>query len=203
ILEAKRDYAGAREHMAQYLVLDSKAADAAVVQSHMENLGRPQAQDEKEPQLELPVVAQSAGAGEAWVPGGMKALAAIVHMDGPPTYFGFFPDYCRAIIREVSVGSSSGIPQFGEVLKAYLAAVSELAGLGERRDDGTLITLSLATGDSRKHAERVLRLLGWKLGQRDSSTTVEPGDQPEDGLHQVIPVALGIDQIRMQETLEG
>jgi VWFA-related protein len=133
----------------------------------------------------------------------MKALAAVVHMDGPLTYFGFFPNYCRAIIQEVSVGSSQGTPQFGQVLKTYLAVVSELAGLGERRDDATQITLSLANDESRKRTERVLRLLGWKLGQRDSSTTVEPGDQPEDGLHQVIPVALGIDQIRMQETLEA
>jgi len=202
ILEARRDYTGAREHMAQYLTLDPKASDAFVIQSRIENLGRPQPQN-SEPQLELPAVPRSAGAGEAWVPGGMKALAAVVHLDEPLTYFGFFPNYCRAIIREVSVGSSQGTPQFQQVLRTYLAVVSELAGLGERRDDGTLITLSLATDESRKHTERVLRLLGWKLGQRDSSTTVEPGDQPEDGLHQVIPVALGIDQIRMQETLEA
>ena len=33
--------------------------------------------------------------------------------------------------------------------------------------------------------------------------TVEPGDQPEDGLRQAIPAAFGIDEIGMQETLEA
>jgi len=202
ILEARQDYTAAREHLAQYVTLNPKASDVSVVQSRIDNLGRPQPGN-SEPQMEMPAVARSAGVGEAWVPGGMKALAAVVHLDGPLTYFEFFPNYCRAIIREVSVGSSQGTPQFGQTLKTYLAVISELATLGEHRDGGTLITLSLATDESRKRTERILRLLGWKLAQRDSSTTVEPGDQPEDGLHQVIPVALGIDQIRMQETLEA
>jgi len=59
-----------------------------------------------------------------------------------------------------------------------------LSQFGERRDDGTRITLSLATDERRRQTERVLWLLGWKLSQRDSSVTVEPGDQPEDGQRQ-------------------
>src|SRR5579864_1035167 len=43
ILEARHDYAGAREHLLQYLALDSTAADAAEVRTRIENLGRPQA----------------------------------------------------------------------------------------------------------------------------------------------------------------
>jgi Ca-activated chloride channel family protein len=210
ILEAKQDYTGAREHMLQYLTLDSKAADAAEVRSRMENLGRPQAPSTedaqegiKDLQLELVAATPFAGAGEAWVPGGMKAMTAIVHLEEPVTYFGFFSNYCRAIVREASVGASSGAPQFIQSLRVYLAAVSEMAPLGERGDDGTRITLSLATDERRRQSERILRLLGWKLGQRDSSVTVEPGDQPEDSLRQAIPAALGIDEIRMQETLEA
>ncbi len=202
ILELKHDYAGAREHMLQYLTLDSKAVDAGDVRSRVENLGRPQP-EKVEPQLELVSAIPAAGAGEAWVPGGMKAMAAIVHLEEPVTYFGFFSNYCRAIVREVSVGTTSGSPQFIQTVRVYLAAVSELAPLGERHDDGTLITLSLATDDQRRQSERILRLLGWKLGQRDSSVTVEPGDQPEDGLRQAIPAAFGIDEIRMQEALEA
>ena len=202
ILEAKHDYAGAREHLLQYLTLDSKADDAAEVRSRMENLGRSQAQD-AEPQLELATVVPSAGAGEAWVPGGMKAMAAIAHLDEPLTYFGFFANYCHAIVREVSLGASTGKPQFIQTVRTYLAAVSEMARLGERRDDGTLITLSLATDERRKQTERILRLLGWKLGQRDTSVIVEPGDQPADGLRQAVPAAFGIDEITMQETLEA
>ncbi len=205
ILEAKGDYAGAREHLAQYLALDSKPADAAEIRARMENLGRPQPPQQAATELALePQVAKSSsGIEEAWVPGGMKAMAAIANLDEPLTYFGFYSNYCRAIIREVSIGTSQGKPQFIQTLRAYLASIAEMSPLGERNDDGTKITLSLATDERRRTTDRVLRLMGWKLSQKDSSVTVEPGDQPEDGLRQAIPRALGIDEIRMQETLES
>jgi VWFA-related protein len=130
-------------------------------------------------------------------------MAAIVHLDEPLTYFGFYSNYCRAIVREVSVGTTLGKPQFIQTLRTYLATISEMSQLGERGDDGTRITLSLATDNRRKQTERVLRLLGWKLGQKDTAVTVEPGDQSEDSLRQAIPAALGIDEIHMQEELEA
>jgi VWFA-related protein len=206
ILEAKGDYPGAREHLTQYLTLDSKPADAAEVRARMENLGKPRSPSQagvQEPQLELQVTRSTSGTGEAWVPGGMKAMAAIVHLDEPLTYFGFYSNYCRAIVREVSVGTTLGKPQFIQTLRTYLATISEMSQLGERGDDGTRITLSLATDNRRKQTERVLRLLGWKLGQKDTAVTVEPGDQSEDSLRQAIPAALGIDEIHMQEELEA
>ena len=205
ILEAKGDFPGAREHLEQYLTLDSKPADAEQVRARVENLGKPRASQEaiSEPQLELKVTKSAAGVEEAWVPGGMKAMAAIAHLDEPLTYLGFYSNYCRAIVREVSVGSTKGKPQFIQTLRTYLATISEMSQLGERSEDGTRITLSVATDDRRRQTERVLRLLGWKLGQKDSAVTVEPGDQPEDGLRQAIPGALGIDEIHMQEELEA
>ncbi|HEY2842964.1 MAG TPA: VWA domain-containing protein, partial [Bryobacteraceae bacterium] len=209
ILEAKGDYAGAREHMAQYLALDLKPADAEQIRARMDNLGKPRTLAASgsqtgvlEPRLEVPVTKSSSGTGEAWVPGGMKAMAAIAQLEEPITHFGFFSNYCRAIVREISIGTTRERPQFIQTLRTYLAAVTEMAQLGERGEDGTRITLSLAD-DRRKETERVLRLLGWKLGQKDSSVTVEPGDQPEDGPRQAIPPALGIDEISMQETLEA
>ena len=210
ILEARGDYTGAREHMSQYLALDSKAADAAEVRARMDNLGKPQPpaqagsqQARLAPRLQLQATKSSSGIQEAWVPGGMKALAAIAHLDEPLTYFGFYSNYCRAIVGEVSIGTTTGRPQFIQTLRTYFASISEMSPLGERSEDGTRITLSLATAEQRLQTERVLRLMGWKLGQKDSSVTVEPGDQPEDGLRQAIPGALGIDEIQMQETLEA
>src|SRR5579872_3854941 len=206
ILEAKGDFPAAREHLTQYLAMDSNATNAAEVRTRMENLGKPRATSQETPlvpRLELQVTKSSSGIEEAWVPGGMKAMAAIVHLDKPVTYFGFYSDYCRAIVREVSVGSAQGKPQFIQTLRTYLATISELSQLGERSEEGTRITLTLATDDKRRETERVLRLLGWKLGQKDSAMTVEPGDQPEDGLRQAIPTALGIDEIQMQEELEA
>jgi Ca-activated chloride channel family protein len=206
ILEAKGDYTGSREHMMQYLDLDSKADDAADIRNHLANLGRPAAGPRAEviePTLQVQTIKSESGTGEAWVPGGMRAMAAIAHLDEPVTYFGFFSNYCHAIIREVSLGSNDGRPQFIQTLRAYLAAIPELSQLGEGSDGSTKITLSLATDDRRRQTERVLRLLGWKLGQKDSAVTVEPGDQAEDSLRQAIPRALGIDEIGMQEALEA
>lgn len=205
ILESKRDYAGAREHMTQYLALDPKSNDAGEIRSRIENLGKtpagPQPEFE-EPRLEAQTPARLGVAGDAWVPGGIKALASIVHMDETPTYFGFYSNYCRAILKEITVGAE-GKPRFIQTLRMYLAAVSEMGQLGERRDDGTRITLSLATDEQRRQTEGVLRLLGWKLSQHDSSVAVEPGDEPNDGLRQAIPAALDIDEIGMQEALEA
>src|SRR5262249_44721735 len=129
ILEAKGDFPGAREHLTQYLTLDSKATDVATVRTHMENLGKPRTASDgaaSVPLLELQVAKSSKGIEEAGVRGGMKALAAIVHLDPPLTYFGFYSDYCRAIVREVSVGSTQGRPQFIQTLRTYLAAISEM-----------------------------------------------------------------------------
>ncbi len=201
ILEAKSGLAEAREHLLEYLVLSPRAADAAAVRSRLENLGKTPLEN-SQPALEIETAAVSTNAGEAWVPGGMKALAAMVHMQDPPTRFSFFSSYCQSIVHEVSIGAS-GFPQFIPALRLYLATVSELSQLGERREDGTSLTLSLSTEERRKQSERVLRLLGWKLGQRDSRITVEPGDQADDGLRQTIPAALEIDEIQMQEALEA
>src|SRR5581483_7592660 len=201
ILEAKKDLAEAREHLLQYLALSPRAADAATVRSRLENLGKAPAGN-LPPAIEIETAVVSTSAGEAWVPGGMKALAAMAHMEETPTHFGFFSAFCRAIIRESSVGAS-GVPQLIPALRVYLGAVAELSQLGERREEGTLLRLSLSTDERRRKAERILRLLGWKLGQRDSHVTVEPGEQADDGLRQTIPAALGIDEVRMQETLES
>ena len=50
ILEAKGDSAGAKEHFAKYLELDSGAADIQAVRAHIANLG--QTADSSEPELE-------------------------------------------------------------------------------------------------------------------------------------------------------
>jgi Tfp pilus assembly protein PilF len=51
ILEAKGDVAGAKEHMANYLKLESAPPDVDLVRGHIDNLGKPQASD-VDPELE-------------------------------------------------------------------------------------------------------------------------------------------------------
>ena len=204
ILEGKRDYAGAGEHMRNYLALEPKASDAAAVRARMENFGKAEA-TVVAPELALAPSNTLANVdlsqnGEAWVPGGMKALAAAAHIHGDVSYQSFFAEYCRALVRETSPNSAEGISQFGPTLQAYMATVSELARLGERRDETTVITLALGSDAHRKDSERILALLGWKLAGTDS---LEPGDRAADSVRQILPAYFGIDEIAMQEALEA
>ncbi len=53
ILDAKGDYAGAREHIAKYLALDPKTPDAELISGYLGVLGKPEGQGVN-PDLELP-----------------------------------------------------------------------------------------------------------------------------------------------------
>ena len=203
ILAAKLDNAGAAEHMRKYLDLEPKAANAGSVRSWIEGLGKPPAAETAD-ELPLDTTGLDLGAdGEAWVPGGMKALAALAHFTEAPAYRNFFLDYCRALVRETSISESQSYLHFTVFLQAYMAAVSELSSLGQRRGDATVLTLLLATEAQRKNTGRILSLLGWKLVEKEGAVSVEPGDQAADGFRQPIPALLGIDEIDMQEALES
>ena len=199
ILEARKDYPSASEHMRLYLKLEPKAPDAPAVLARLENLGKPESADVAG---ELDAVLPNLPVGEeAWVPGGLKAFAAIAHVQETPTWSNFFLEYCRALVRETMPANDTAIPDFAATVEAYIAAVSELTRLGVQRGDLSVVTLSLATEADRKKAEKILPLLGWRLVQRDGPFSIEPGDHPTDVLRQPIPAALGIDEITMEETL--
>jgi VWFA-related protein len=202
ILAARSDYDGARGHMQRYLELDPRAADAAEVRERMNNLGKAGTGGTTMPALPgMNTVVDSTG--EAWVPGGMKALAKMANMPREPAYQTFYEEYCRSIGRELTVGTSQGIPRYAQALRAFLASATELIQLGEKRDEVTVIRISAADGEQRQRAVRVLGLLGWTLEETNGTVHVEPGYRPEDGLLQTVAAALGIDQIAMQESLQS
>ncbi len=202
ILEARAEYDGAREHMQRYLDLDPRAADAADIRDRMSNLGKATTGAPAAPTLEALSTAVDA-AGEAWVPGGMKALAMMASMPREPTYQTFFEEYCRSIGRELSVGTGQGIPKYTQSLRAFLASVTELIPLGEKRGETAVIRISAADRERRQQAQRVLALLGWTLEERNGTIHAEPGYRPEDALLQTVASALGIDQIGMQVSLQS
>jgi Ca-activated chloride channel family protein len=203
ILEARHDGAGATEHLTKYLELDPKAANADLVRAHIPNIGKTGATP-LDPETELAVAdAPFAPAGETWIPGGMKALARIAHIEKTPSYQNFFADYCRAVVAEISTWTSKGFPDYIPKVRAYLGAMAELENLGERRGDSTLITLSLDGETQRANTERILPLLGWRLIQKGGALSVEPGDRAADGLLQEIPAAFGVDEVEMQKTLQA
>ena len=201
IEEAKRNYSVAGEHMREYLRLEPKAGDADAVRARIDNLGKSTATDVGSV-LDASDV-QLAPAGETWVPGGIKALAAMAGLKETPPYASFFHDFCQAIAAQAAPADGEVIPGYYAGLQAFMSAVVDLAALGEKRGDGALVTLSLTGDEARTRAQRALQLLGWKATPENGGYRVEPGDQPADGLRQAIPAALGIDEIAMKEALEA
>lgn len=203
ILATKADYAGAREHLGRYLELEPRAADAAAIRARMAALENPQSTGSSAAvEIAALAIQTEASGGEAWVPGGMRALAAIAHMKTEPSYRTFFADYCRTLGEEVSVGTAQGYPRFTENLRGFLSTTSQLLDLGERRGDRTVIKLSAAPA-SLDMTARVLKMLGWTLTERDGAVRVEPGHRAEDAIPQNVASALGIDQIGMEQALES
>jgi Ca-activated chloride channel homolog len=204
-LAAKGDYDSARQHLNHFLELMPSVPNIEELKAYIESLGKTDMAKAPRPEVilgayELP----SAGVpGDAWVPGGRKALAQVAGLKDASSYENFFADYCRTLAREMTVGTSQGIPGYLETVRTYMATVTDLLPLGQRNGDTTTVTLSLASDSQRKAAERVLPMLGWKLVSKDGWFTVEPGDQASDGPRQHIPRLFGIDEVSMQETLEA
>src|ERR1700732_1923883 len=90
--------------------------------------------------------------GDAWVPGGIKAFAAMAHLQSTPAPQDFFLEYCRALIREQSPWNRVRPPGYTSALQAYIATVAELQRIGEGHPEGhpeghgdaTMVTISLA-----------------------------------------------------------
>jgi VWFA-related protein len=201
VLSAKHDYTGASSHLQQYLRLEPKAADAEAVRTRIANLGKPEI---AAPPAELETLSMSLPpAGEAWVPGGMRALAKAARIPTPVSFESFFVDYCQARVRFASPDSSQSLTGYLRGLRGYFAAMAELSLAGERRDGRTVITLTLAAGPRRQETGRVLRALGWRAVIADGVISVEPGTEEADGARQPILAMLGVDEIALKEALEA
>ncbi len=200
ILEAQRDYSAAAEHYRRYLDLEPAAGNGEAVRMRIAVMGKP-GSAETRPELDVDLNVKAVA--PALVPGGMKALAVIAHVEGPLTEHDFFERYCRALIRYMEPSESVGIPGYLESMRAYFAALPELTSLGEQHDGRTIVTLSLSTASHRNQTQRVLSLLGWRLLQVDGSLRVKLSETASDVPKQRIGAALGIDEIAMQQALEA
>jgi len=201
ILAAKKDYAGAETHLREYLAIEPKAADADTVRTRIANLGKPEPAGAP---AELEAANLSlAPAGEAWVPGGMRALAKAARISKPVSFDDFFAEYCRTRVRLASPDSSQSLTGYLRSLRSYFAAMQELSAAGERHEGRATITLTLAPGPGREETERVLRALGWQVAASGGMASVEPGTTAGDGARQPIFAMLGVDEIAMKEALEA
>ncbi len=199
VLAAKDDPDGSAEHFKKYLELVPQAKDAASVRAYLEHTG-----------LALPVAAETEMApglidpnlpttGDAWVPGGISALAKAAHLKTAATYETFFLEYCRAIVAETSKSNNMRTPGYVSNLQAYMAAVAELTRLVERQGDKSIISLSLPDPKTRQ----ILALMGWKVVEEDGALRLEPGGQDADGPRQRIWAAFDLDEVTMQQDLQA
>jgi hypothetical protein len=143
-----------------------------------------------------------ASAGQAWVPGGRRALAAVARMQGVPSPENFFLEYGRTVAAQTSRLNPDPIAGYAAAVTAFVSSVAELTDLGERREGRAIVRLSLVP-ESQAKTQRILALLGWRSCERNGKPSIEPGDQPADGPRQHIPPALGIDELAMRSTLEA
>ena len=205
VLWAKGDRQGSVEHLKRYLNQAPGASDAATLRAFLESAQIAVAFPELAPGDSLADSAETnlPSTGEAWVPGGMAALAAIARLKAAPTHENFFLEYCTAIAIETSRANYMRTPGYQANLGAYMTAVAELSRLGENRGDKALLTLSLADPQSTANTRQILNLLGWKLEQQDGVPRPEPGDDSADGPRQQVLRAFGIDEVAMQQTLEA
>jgi VWFA-related protein len=186
---------GARDDWKQFLELAPASPKAAIVTAKLEELNRGARPAPSAGDLLAPAAEPEFQAGiEAWVPGGIQALAAVVRLPSTPAPAVFFREYCHAIAFQTSRWNERPIPGFAATLTAYLTSVAGLTALGQPKGDVVEVAFSL----SDPKAVRILALLGWRL--RDKA--IEPGEEPVDGLRQQVPRALGIDVFAMQEALQ-
>jgi tetratricopeptide (TPR) repeat protein len=130
VYEARHELELAAAHMRTYLAQHPHSADYNVVSERLANLG-------KQPLAELADAVTSEdlrppSTGEAPVPGGMKAFAAIAGIRETPSYHDFFLQYCRAIAA-TEPGVENQTVDATPAINAFVAAVGELEQLGERR----------------------------------------------------------------------
>ena len=204
---AKGDRQAAAVHFRSYLQAAPAGSNAELAKQQLEQLDRPEPVIAAQP-LPATILRQSVEPevvprGEATVPGGRRALAAVAGMHAVPAPDDFFLEYCRAITTQNSRLTENPMTGFLPALRAYTAAVPELAALAEPRDGRATITVSLAAGANAERSERILKLLGWRITRRSGTVRVEPGEEPADGPRHRMVRALGVDDLGMKQELEA
>ena len=194
ILEAKGDLSGAGQHLRNYAQQHPHAKDVAAVNDRLANLGKAPLADLSSEIDTLDL--RAATAGESPVPGGIKAFSAVAQLKDDPSYDDFFLDYSRAIVQ--------GGPTRDAIdeVRIFIATVTALEALGERRDEATSVRLSLDTDEHVRKTREILAQSGWKLVLKGDQYSLEPGDRPHDGLRQWALVCLGVDELALKQAMQ-
>lgn len=133
------------------------------------------------------------------IPGGVDALAFIVHSTNNVTSETFLLDYCRAgLLLQLDPKSAEY-----RAFRSYFSRIAELESLGVRHNKYVIITLSNSTKESRRTTEKVLNLLGISMIANKGSLTVTRAEKKGAAQKQDTISALAIDDIGMADAFKN
>jgi VWFA-related protein len=204
ILAEGEDRRSAATHLRKYLDLAPKTPEADDARARIRTLesglsAEASAYADGSPASDPSSSLSPEAAAEFAVPGGMRALAAMTLLKSTPAPARFFLEYCRAIAAEAGTAGHGDTPDFMETVTTYFAVVAELSRLAEKGADR--LTISTDTVSNYERAVSALKSLGWKLTSEKGAFVVEPSDLAADASRQLIPVALGMDEVEMAKSL--
>lgn len=198
ILEAKGDYEAAAKDLRSYLAANPRTREAAAISQRIENLG-------KEPPADLSgeltnLDLNLAATGEAQVPGGIKAFAAIAQLPAVPGPHDFFLAYCRAI--------TAGRPDWPnrtledqQAIVGFIPAMYALESMAERTGHGALVRISTNGEAAMRRTRAILDELGWKLAASGNGYALEDGIRKDAALRQRALAVLGVEELDLRNAL--
>ena len=150
----------------------------------------------------LAVPDHAAAANELLLPGGCAALLFIARATLGTARENCLRDYAKAVVDAVRPMEPNSSRQFADTIRDYFDRLRALIDLGVKPAAGAQTTsIRLVVGDKeqQRQAERVLAIFGWQLRAKHGAVTVECGETPSQAKKQDLALALGIDQVGMQE----
>lgn len=198
ILEAKGDYEAAAKDFRSYLAANPRAKEAAAVNQRIENLGKEPPADLSEELSSLDL--NLAATGEAQVPGGIKAFAAIAQLPAVPSPHDFFLAYCRAI--------TAGRPDWPnrtledqQAIVGFIPAMYALESMAERTEHGALVRISTNGEAAMRRTRAILDELGWKLAASGNGYALEDGIRKDAASRQRALAVLGVEELDLRNAL--
>ena len=142
-------------------------------------------------------------AGSVQIPGGMKALMFVARGKEQSDRKRFFARYGRTLLDYLTSLDDKVWQFYVGVIEDHFRRVVALESYGWRTGAKVSIVLSLQDANSRKTAEEVLRLFGWKLQAAKSGVRIEGAAEGSAADRRVFGTSLGIDEIAMVEALKS
>jgi tetratricopeptide (TPR) repeat protein len=134
--------------------------------------------------------------------GGPAGLAFAAHMPAKTAAADFFEEYARTIVTRLGADKKAAEIYRDELLE-YFDKVRQLSAWGQTADNRVTIRLSLESKAAKALTQRVVEFLGYKLKTSRGKVALDAGEKKAAARKQELLSALAVDQVGMEEALEG